>query len=219
MAVAIFDLDRTLTRYATYTPFLIFTAFHRAPWRLVLLPIWGLAMLGYALGIFSRKKLKEIGFFLLIGRIIPADALHPLAARFADMMIEHNLFADATAQLQADRAAGRQLVLATASPDIYAVEIGRRLGFDQVIATRQERLDPTFISHRIVGENCYGAAKLEFVQAALAPAIRAEDISFYSDSGSDAPLLDWVGTAYAVNPNKALRRLAQHKGWSIKTFK
>ena len=29
MAVAIFDLDRTLTKYATYTPFLIFAAFVR----------------------------------------------------------------------------------------------------------------------------------------------------------------------------------------------
>ncbi|MBU6253441.1 MAG: HAD-IB family hydrolase, partial [Alphaproteobacteria bacterium] len=75
MAVAIFDLDRTLTKYATYTPFLIFAAFHRAPWRLLLLPLWLVAMLGYVAGIFSRKTLKEIGFYLLIGRVIGADTL------------------------------------------------------------------------------------------------------------------------------------------------
>ena len=55
MDVAIFDLDRTVTRFSTYTPFLLFAAFHRAPWRLMLFPIWILAMAGYVLGIYKRK--------------------------------------------------------------------------------------------------------------------------------------------------------------------
>ena len=58
MDVAIFDLDRTVTRFSTYTPFLLFAAFHRAPWRLMLFPIWILAMAGYVLGIYKRKYLK-----------------------------------------------------------------------------------------------------------------------------------------------------------------
>lgn len=217
MAVAIFDLDRTLTKYATYTPFLIFAAFHRAPWRLLLLPLWLVAMLGYVAGIFSRKTLKEIGFYLLIGRVIGADTLQTLANRFANVMISRNLLADAVAQVRAERAAGARLILATASPDFYAKSIAERLGFDQVIATQHQRTTSAQISHKIAGENCYGAAKLGLVRTALADAKVAE-IRFYSDSASDAPLLDWVGSAYAVNPDRALRRLAQQNGWSVLIF-
>ena len=37
--LAIYDLDRTVTRRATYTPFLLHCAVRRAPWRLLLLPV------------------------------------------------------------------------------------------------------------------------------------------------------------------------------------
>ena len=36
--LAIYDMDRTVTRRATYTPFLLHCALRRAPWRLLLLP-------------------------------------------------------------------------------------------------------------------------------------------------------------------------------------
>ena len=36
--LAIYDMDRTVTRHATYTPFLLHCAMRRAPWRLLLLP-------------------------------------------------------------------------------------------------------------------------------------------------------------------------------------
>ena len=35
---AIYDMDRTVTRRATYTPFLLHCALRRAPWRLLLIP-------------------------------------------------------------------------------------------------------------------------------------------------------------------------------------
>ena len=37
--LAIYDMDRTVTRRATYTPFLLHCAMRRAPWRLLLLPL------------------------------------------------------------------------------------------------------------------------------------------------------------------------------------
>lgn len=218
MAVAIFDLDRTLTKYATYTPFLIFAAFHHAPWRLLLLPVWLVSMIGYVLRVFSRKRLKEIGFLLLVGRQIPTDKMDKLAADFADLMVTYNIFPAAQARLAHERADGAKLILATASPDFYAHEIAARLGFDEVIATRQDRTGPGLFSYRISGENCYGAAKLDMVRTALAIGSAATETRFYSDSASDVPLLDWVDTAYAVNPDKALRRLARQKGWSVLDF-
>lgn len=39
-----------------------------------------------------------------------------------------------------------------------------------------------------------------------------------SDSVSDAPLLRLVGHPYAVNPDRALREMAQREGWPTLTF-
>ena len=40
----------------------------------------------------------------------------------------------------------------------------------------------------------------------------------YSDSETDAPMLRAVGHPFAVNPDKALRRIAEDNGWPILAF-
>ena len=72
--LAIYDMDRTVTKRATYTPFLLHCAVRRAPWRLFLLPFVILSMLGYVMRLIDRAKLKEINHHLLLGwRIHPRD--------------------------------------------------------------------------------------------------------------------------------------------------
>ena len=44
------------------------------------------------------------------------------------------------------------------------------------------------------------------------------ECSAYSDSVSDAPLLRLVGHPYAVNPDRALREMAEREGWPTLTF-
>jgi len=63
---AIYDMDRTITRHATYTPFLLHCAVKRAPWRLLLLPFVILSMLAYAAKLIDRGRLKEINQRLLL---------------------------------------------------------------------------------------------------------------------------------------------------------
>ena len=218
MNLAIFDLDRTLTKVGTYTPFLIFAALHRAPWRLALLALWVLAMSGYVIGLFSRKNLKEIGFFLLIGRRIPAEALQRLAKEFARLTLAKIMAASAQSQIQSEKRRGSVLMVATASPDFYAAEIGSLLGFDLVVATRQSRLPNGDYSFRILGENCYGPSKLRMVEKACAQDERLRNMrhsTFYSDSASDAPMFCWATQGMAVNPDRRLRKLAAKHGWPI----
>ena len=47
MDLAIYDMDRTVTRRATYTSFLLHCALRRAPWRLLFLPLVVGSMLAY----------------------------------------------------------------------------------------------------------------------------------------------------------------------------
>ena len=54
--LAIYDMDRTVTRHATYTPFLLHCALRRAPWRLLLLPFVALSMLAYVARLIDRAQ-------------------------------------------------------------------------------------------------------------------------------------------------------------------
>ena len=41
----------------------------------------------------------------------------------------------------------------------------------------------------------------------------------YSDSHTDVPFLEVVGNPVAVNPDRALRRVAQERGWPVLEFR
>ncbi len=219
--IAIFDMDRTITRTGTYTRFLIFAALRLAPWRLALLPVLLVTMIGYPMGLTSRKTIKQTGFRLLIGERIGRDTLKSVCRAFALRTCDTNLLPGARAQIALERGDGCALVMATASPDFYAEEIGALLGFDTIIATRQSLAADGAYLATITGPNCYGAEKLERITAWLDSAgiARADaDIRFYSDHASDAVVLHWANRAIAVNPSRKLRHIANANAWTILSF-
>lgn len=217
-ALAIYDMDRTITRRATYTPFLLHAALSLAPWRLVLLPAVLLSTTLYAIRLIDRGRLKEVNYRLLVGRGIPAERLEPVIQSFADRQVATNIMPGARASIAADRAAGRRLVMATASYRLYAAAIAQRLGFKDVIAT-ETRLDTEGrIIARIEGSNCYGDSKLAMIQAWLErEGIEREavHIRFYSDHVSDAVVHHWSDEPVAANAHDRLLRVARAEGWEV----
>ena len=217
-ALAIYDMDRTITRRATYTPFLIHAALRLAPWRLLLVPAAAAAMLAYAAGLIGRARLKEVNYRLLVGRGRPAAELEPVIQSFADRQLATNIMPGARARIAADRAAGRRLVMATASYRLYAAAIAERLGFRDVIAT-ETRLDSNGrVIARIDGDNCYGDAKLAMIQAWLEReglTREAVHIRFYSDHVSDSVVHHWSDEAFATNAHRRLIRVAKAEGWEV----
>ncbi len=216
--LAIYDMDRTVTCRPTYTPFLIHAALRLAPWRLLLLPFVLLPALAYALKLIDRGRLKEMSYRLLIGRGVAPEKLEPVVESFAESQIETNVMAGALASIAADKAAGRRLVLATASYRLYAASIARRLGFDDVIATDTRVDSRGRVLARIDGRNCYGRAKLDMIEAWLQSEgleREAVHIRFYSDHVSDAPVHHWSDEPVAANPHDRLMRLAEAEGWEV----
>jgi HAD superfamily phosphoserine phosphatase-like hydrolase len=218
--LAVYDMDKTITYAPTWTSFLVRTDLAEAPWRLVLLPVAGIAALGYVAGWIGRGRLKEIMHALLLGRRTPERRMARAAERFAEHVVGQGVYAGALAQIAADKANGYRLVMATASYGFYAEVIARRLGFDTVIATGVMR-DGDAIVAKIAGENCYGPAKLRMIEAWLAgQGIAREDavVRFYSDHVSDAPALAWADVGVAVNAHGPLRALAAERGWAVEDW-
>ncbi len=219
--LAIYDLDRTITRRPTYTLFLIHCAVRRQQWRLVFAPVVALAMLAYAMGLFDRGRLKEICQTLLIGRRIHAKALKPLADSFADSTVSGNLRPGARRAIARDREQGRRLVLATASYRLYAEAIAERLGFDDVIATGSVIGLDERVHARIAGTNCYGEEKMRMIAQWVEKSGlvgRHGHVRFYSDHASDAPAFEWADEPVAVNPHARLERLAKKRGWAVEDW-
>ncbi|MBW0008037.1 MAG: HAD-IB family hydrolase [Sphingomonas sp.] len=219
--LAVYDMDRTVTRHATYTPFLLHCATRRAPWRLLFLPVVILSMLAYVLSLIDRAKLKEINHHLLLGRTIHPRDLKPLVESFAEKQVATNIRPGARAAIARDRAEGRRLVLATASYRLYADAIAERLGFDDVIGTGSIIGLDDRVHAKIAGENCYGPAKLrmidDWVEASGLKGAHGH-VRFYSDHVSDRPAFEWADEPVAVNPHAKLRRLAIERRWAIEDW-
>ena len=222
VGIAIYDMDRTVTRRPTYAAFLLHAALRLAPWRLLLLPVSLLLTLAYAFGAIDRGRLKELNYTLLVGRGVAPERLAPVAESFARAQLATNILPQARSAIEADRKAGRRLVLATASYELYAGAIGRALGFDDIIATRTLSDARGRVVARIDGANCYGDAKRDMVEAWLAQEGLARDavhIRFYSDHHSDEPMHRLADEAFAANPNGRLARLAAAEGWEVVRWK
>ena len=219
--LAVYDMDKTVTRRPTYTSFLLHVAVRRAPWRLLLLPIVLLSLLAYFAKLIDRAQLKEINHHLLIGHRVPLVELKPLAESFADRQVATNIRRGARAAIARDKAEGRRLVLATASYRLYAEAIAKRLGFDDVIATGSVIGLDDRVHARIEGENSYGEAKMRMIadwveRSGLKGA--HGHVRFYSDHVSDCPAFEWSDEPVAVNPHGKLRRLAEERGWSVEDW-
>lgn len=217
--VAMYDMDRTITRSGTYSGFLMHVARRRQQWRLLLLPLVGLAGFGYSLGLIDRSRLKAINLRLLVGKRFSRTEIAPLAESYADKVVASGLHAAALDQIAADRAAGYRLLLATASFHLYVDAIARRLGIDDVLATRLDEPDGTDHIHaRLSGENCYGEAKFARIADWLAENDIARDrmhVRAYSDHVSDHPMLHFADEAVATTPSRQLKRLAPKMGWQV----
>jgi HAD superfamily hydrolase (TIGR01490 family) len=218
--LAVYDMDRTVTRRATYTPFLLHCAAHRAPWRLVFLPLVLLSMLAYVARLIDRARLKEINHHLLIGRTIHPRELTPLVDSFAEKQFATNIRPGARQAIARDKAEGRRLVLATASYRLYSEAIARRLGFDDVIGTGSVIGLDERVHAKISGENAYGPAKLRMIAEWVKKSgLEGHGhVRFYSDHVSDRPAFEWSDEPVAVNPDRKLRRLASERGWAIEDW-
>jgi HAD superfamily hydrolase (TIGR01490 family) len=141
---------------------------------------------------------------------IVAETLHEL--------IDPIIYEEAAALIEEHRAAGRDVVIVSSSGEEVVAAIGELLGVDDIVATRMVVVDGRF-----TGEVEYYAAGPQKATAIRALAEeRGYDLATcyaYSDSITDVPMLDTVGHPTAVNPDRALRRVAAERGWPVVVFR
>ncbi len=122
--------------------------------------------------------------------------------------------------LESHRAAGRLLVLATTTPFDMVAPLARRLGFDEVIATRYatyvDREGVERYNGQLAGGFVWSIGKRQAVRRwAKSAGVDLGQSWAYSDSFYDIPLLQSVGHPTAVNPDVRLHAAALVRRWPV----
>jgi HAD superfamily hydrolase (TIGR01490 family) len=158
-----------------------------------------------------RNYLTEMvtGWDVEVVRQSVAETLHAI--------IDPIVFDEAVELIENHHAAGRDVVIVSASGTEVVEPIGQMLGADHVVATRLVEVDGRYTGE--VEYYAYGPNKAKAMQELADEHGYDLAASFaYSDSETDAPMLEIVGHPFAVNPDKALRRIAEENDWPILTF-
>jgi HAD superfamily hydrolase (TIGR01490 family) len=131
--------------------------------------------------------------------------------------VEPLVYAEAQALIAEHRAQGDEIVVLSASGLEVVEPIAAMIGADRCMATRMGVEDGRYTGE--IEYYCYGEAKAQVARDIAGG--RGYDLAScraYSDSITDLPLLSAVGHPTAVNPDRALRRVAQERGWPVLTF-
>jgi HAD superfamily hydrolase (TIGR01490 family) len=131
--------------------------------------------------------------------------------------VAHEVTAEARRAIEAHRARGDVLVLATGSTQYAAEAVAEGLGIEHVLCSRIEVVEGKFTGRlAAMGFGDHKVALAE--QFASEHGVDLARSTFYSDSYNDLPLLRRVGAAVAVNPDARLRRHASRAGWRVERW-
>ncbi len=154
------------------------------------------------------------------------DLAKGIDARLLESIVEESLetaidpvcYVRALEEIARHRAAGRPVVVASASVIEVVRPIAARLGADAVLASRVATDERGGYTGEILH---YNQSEKKAEACARLAAERGWDLAeswAYSDSVSDVPLLSSVGHPVAVNPDRGLRAVAEERGWEIARF-
>jgi HAD superfamily hydrolase (TIGR01490 family) len=145
------------------------------------------------------------------------DRVRDIVSRHLDETILPLVYADARRLIAAHGRVGQDVIIVSTSGMEMVGPIGDLLGASEVIATRMAVADG-----RYTGEMefwAYGEAKARQIRELAAKrGYRLPDCYAYSDSVTDLPMLEVVGHPRAVNPDRALRKIAREREWPVLAF-
>jgi phosphatidylglycerophosphatase C len=214
-ALAVFDLDGTLTRRGTLWPY-VAGFLRRHPARVPRL-VWALPP---ALARFAwrrdRGELKAALIRAALGGVERAE-VDAWTAQFVASLLERGLFDDARTALEAHRRHGDSLALLSASPDLYVPAIARALGFAESMCTGVE-----WRGDRLVGglltPNRRGAEKARCLDALRRLHPELQTVA-YGNTESDLEHLALADRAVLVNGSARARRRAARLGVACRTWR
>lgn len=219
MRAAFYDFDGTLassnvvTRYfffARHAPG-VFDRLRRSAITLGGVPYW------LWLDSRSRKLFNEVFFRQFRG--LRRDWLEARAEELYAREVAPKVYAQSPGLVRKDREEGFTTVLVSGGLDFELAPVARELGFEHLLANRmvfRDGIATGEIEPPLLAEQGKIKAMADFCRRYN---VETTQSKAYSDSLSDAPMLEFVGRPTAVNPDARLKALAAERGWPVLSTK
>ena len=213
-AAAFFDLDRTLLRRSSALA--LAPAFRRhgliSRRTMVKAAAWQLLFMLRGASHAAVRAAAEDGLLVLRGWT-PAQ-MRELVAESLETVLRPLVYAESLDLVRRHRNRGEPVYIVSATLQEIVQALADDLGFDGALGTVCETVDGVYTGKAIRALHAEGKAD----------AIRElghdlEASTAYSDSHTDLPFLEAVGHPVAVNPDRALRKIANARNWPIVEFR
>ncbi len=146
------------------------------------------------------------------------DAVRTMVDETINEVIEPLIYGEALDLIDHHRELGHEVWIVSSAPEEIVQPFADLLGLDGAIASRAQVDDEGRFTGVMDFFNQGENKAIAMRELAARRDIDLTESYAYSDSETDAPMLHAVGHAYAVNPDRALARLAQENHWPQLSF-
>lgn len=177
--------------------------------------LWQLLFVARGASAEAVRSMAEDGLMLLRG-FTPYE-MQQLLAGALETVLRPLVYREPLDLVHQHRERGEPVYIVSATLQEIVQAIADDLGFDGALGTVCEVVDGVYTGRSI--HSLHGESKAAAVRELAAE--RGYDLeasTAYSDSHTDLPFLEAVGNPVAVNPDRALRRIAAERGWPVLEF-
>jgi HAD superfamily hydrolase (TIGR01490 family) len=217
-AAAFFDLDRTLLRRSSALA--LAGSFRErgliSRWQMLRAAGWQLLFVARGASHEAVQRAAEDGLRVLAG--YTPDELRELVAEAMEPVLRPLVYAEPLRLVEEHHSRGERVYIVSATLQEIVDAIAEDLGFDGALGTVCEVRDGRYTGHAV--RALHAGAKAECLREVSArEGFDLAECTAYSDSHTDLPFLEAVGHPVAVNPDRALRRIAAERSWPVLEFR
>lgn len=217
-AAAFFDLDRTLLRRSSALA--LAGSFRErgliSRWQMLRAAGWQLLFVARGASHEAVRRAAEGGLRILAGST--PEEIRGLVAEAMEPVLRPLVYAEPVRLVEEHHARGERVYIVSATLQEIVDAIAADLGFDGALGTICEVQDGHYTGRAV--RSLHAEAKAEVLrEVAEEEGLDLAECTAYSDSHTDLPFLEAVGHPVAVNPDRALRRIAADRGWRALEFR
>jgi HAD superfamily hydrolase (TIGR01490 family) len=217
-AAAFFDLDRTLLRRSSALA--LAGSFRQrgliSRRQMLKAAWWQLLFVARGASHEAVQRAAEDGLRVLDG--YTPEEMRELVAEAMEPVLRPLVYAEPLRLVEQHHERGERVYIVSATLQEIVDAIAEDLGFDGALGTICEVQDGHYTGRPV--RSLHAGAKAEVVrELAERDGLDLAECTAYSDSHTDLPFLEAVGHPVAVNPDRALRRIASERAWPVLEFR
>jgi HAD superfamily hydrolase (TIGR01490 family) len=213
---ALFDVDKTLVTVNTARLYLRWRMERREAGLRDYVAL-SRTLLKYTFGTLDAEAAAAVGFRTIIG--YPEARMREECHEWYRKVVRRYISKHGIREVERCLAAGLTCAILSASTPYVTEPLAEELGIEHVICTRLEVQDGAFTGGW-EPPLCFGPGKVTRARAwAERHGIDLGRSSFYTDSISDLPMLEQVGSPRIVNPDPRLLMVALRRGYPVENWK